>query len=58
MTNWYYLRLVTIDLALRISAVMWLAELPTPDEETPLWTNDNGGAEYLRRILSWTLYKV
>lgn len=46
-----YLRLVTIDLALRVSAVMWLAELPTPDEETPLWTNDNGGAEYLRRIL-------
>ena len=46
-----YLRLVTIDLALRVSALMWLAELPTPDEETPLWTSDNGGAEYLRRIL-------
>ena len=46
-----YLRLVTIDLALRVSAVLWLAELPTPDEGTPLWTKEKGGAENLRQIL-------
>ena len=46
-----YLRLAIIDLALRISAALWLAELPTPDEETPLWAEDKGGAKYLRQLL-------
>ena len=46
-----YLRLATIDLSLRISAALWLAELPTPDEETPLWAKNRGRATYLRRLL-------
>ena len=35
-----YLRLAMIDMALRTSAVLWLAELPTPAEGTPLWAED------------------
>ena len=46
-----YLRLAMIDLALRTSAVLWLAGLPPPDERTPLWAKDRGGAEYLRQLL-------
>ena len=46
-----YLRLAMIDLALRTSAALWLAELPTPDEGTPLWAQDKGGAKYLRQLL-------
>lgn len=46
-----YLRLAIIDLSLRISAALWLAELPTPDEETPLWAKNKGGATYLRQLL-------
>ena len=47
-----YLRLAVIDMALRASAVFWLAKLPTPDEETPLWAKDKGGAKYLRQLLA------
>ena len=32
-----YLRLVVIDLALRTSALLWLAELPGPQEGVPIW---------------------
>lgn len=46
-----YLRLATIDLSLRTSAALWLADLPTPDEETPLWAENRGRATYLRRLL-------
>lgn len=46
-----YLRLGMIDLALRASAVLWLADLPTPREETPLWAKNRGGAMYLRQLL-------
>ena len=47
-----YLRLATIDLALRVSSVLWLAELPTPQEGTPLWSMKNGGGEYLKQLLN------
>ena len=47
-----YLRLVTIDMALRISAAMWLAEIPTPAEGTPLWAEERGNANHLKRLLS------
>ena len=46
-----YLRLVIIDLALRASAAMWLAELPTPEEGTPLWAREDTGSAYLRHLL-------
>lgn len=47
-----YLRLVVIDLALRVSAVLWLTEADTPAEGTPLWAEDKGGAKYLRLLLA------
>ncbi|MCY4438253.1 MAG: tetratricopeptide repeat protein [Chloroflexi bacterium] len=46
-----YLRLAVVDIALRASAVLWLTEATTPDEGTPLWAREKGGAEYLRRLL-------
>ena len=46
-----YLRLAVVDLALRASAVLWLTEATTPDEGTPLWAREKGGAECLRRLL-------
>ena len=46
-----YLRLAMVDLGLRVSAVLWLAELPAPGEGTPLWAEDRGGAKYLRRLI-------
>jgi len=46
-----YLRLAVIDLALRISALMFLAELPTPEEVPPLWAEEKGGAKYLKQLL-------
>ena len=46
-----YLRLAVIDLSLRISAVLWLSELPTPNEGTPLWAESKGRAKHLRRLL-------
>ena len=47
-----YMRLVVIDLALRVSAGMWLAELPTPTEEPPIWAEESSGAKYLRQLLA------
>ncbi len=46
-----YLRLVVVDLALRASAVYMLAELPTPSEDAPLWSKDNGFAARLKQLL-------
>ena len=47
-----YLRLVVIDLSLRVSAAMWLAESPTPGEEPPIWAEESSGAKYLRQLLA------
>ena len=46
-----YLRLVAIDLALRTSALLWLAELPSPQEGVPVWAEPRGNARYLRGLL-------
>ena len=46
-----YLRLAVIDLALRASAVLWLADVCTPQEGTPLWVKKRGGSKYLRQLL-------
>lgn len=47
-----YLRLAVIDLALRVSAVLWLAEASTPNEETPLWAEEKGGSALLQKLLA------
>jgi len=46
-----YLRLATIDLALRYSALLWLANSPCPDEGPPVWAESRGGAKYLKGLL-------
>ena len=46
-----YLRLVVIDLVLRTSALLWLAERPSPQEGVPLWAQSRGNARYLRGLL-------
>ena len=47
-----YLRLAMIDLSLRLSAVLWLADMPTPGEGVPTWAEERGGVKYLRQLLS------
>lgn len=46
-----YLRLTTIDLALRYAALMRLAGLPEPSERFPLWAEERGGGLCLRELL-------
>ena len=46
-----YLRLATIDLALRFSALLWLANSLSPDEGVPVWAEAKGGARYLKGLL-------
>ena len=47
-----YLRLAIVDLSLRVSAALFLADAPTPGEEPPLWAKDGGGGGlFLRQIL-------
>ena len=46
-----YLRLTTVDLALRYAALMRLAGLPEPSDESPLWAEEGGGGLCLREIL-------
>ena len=46
-----YLRLATIDLALRYAALLGLSGLPVPSEETPLWAEERGGELCLRELL-------
>ena len=46
-----YLRLATIDLALRVSALLWLANAPCPEEDVPAWAEPKGGAQYLKGLL-------
>ena len=47
-----YLRLAAIDLALRATAVLWLAGLPTPAEDTPNWAETNSGGNFLKGFLN------
>ena len=46
-----YLRLVTIDLAIRAASVLYLADLPPPGEETPMWSKSGAGSKYFRELL-------
>ena len=46
-----YLRLAVIDLALRTTASLWLAEMPTPAEGTPSWTESSKRGEFLKSLL-------
>lgn len=46
-----YLRLAICDLSLRVSAALFLADAPTPNEEPPLWARENGGSPFLRGLL-------
>ena len=46
-----FLRLVAVDLALRLFALHRLTDLPLPDEEPPLWAQENGGGRVLRHCL-------
>ena len=46
-----YLRLATIDLALRVSALLWMANSPSPEEVIPSWAEPKGGAQYLKCLL-------
>lgn len=46
------LRLATIDLALRVSAALWISNQPSPKEQTPLWAVPKGGSVYLKQLLA------
>ena len=45
------LRLVVVDLALRVFAFLRLAGMEPPRPETPLWAQKNGGGELLRALV-------
>ena len=47
-----FLRLVAVDLSLRVFALHRLTGWPLPDIETPLWVQENGGGRILRRLLA------
>ena len=46
-----FLRLVAVDLAVRLFALNRLTGSPLPDPELPLWAQENGGGQILRRYL-------
>ena len=46
-----FLRLVAVDLALRLFALHRLTDLPLPDAEPPSWVRENGGGRVLRHCL-------
>ena len=46
-----FLRLVTIDLALRVFALNRLTGFPLPSSKLPLWAQENGGGRILRHHL-------
>ena len=46
-----FLRLVVIELALRVFALMRLAGLEPHQPDTPLWAQENGGGKLLRRLV-------
>ena len=45
-----FLRIVVVDLAVRMFALMRLAELDPGNSETPSWSQENGGGKYLRAL--------
>ena len=47
-----FLRLVAVDLSLRVFALHRLTGSPLPDVEAPLWVQQNGGGRVLRRHLA------
>lgn len=44
------LRLVTIDLAVRVFAILRLAGMEPNSHRTPLWAQENGGDKFLRQL--------
>ena len=46
-----FLRLVAVDLAVRLFALNRLTGFPLPDPELPLWAQENGGGRVLRHHL-------
>ena len=46
-----FLRLVAVDLAVRLFALNRLTGFPLPNPELPLWAQENGGGRVLRRYL-------
>ena len=46
-----FLRLVVVDLSLRVFALLRLAGLKPHCPETPLWAEENGGGRLLRRLM-------
>lgn len=46
-----FLRLVAVDLALRLFALHRLTGFPLPDQEPPRWVRKNGGGQVLRHYL-------
>ena len=47
-----FLRLVAVDLSLRVFALHRLTGFPLPDAEPPLWVQENGGGRILRHHLA------
>ena len=45
-----FLRILTVELAVRVFALLRLAELEPDLPETPLWAQENGGGQLLRAI--------
>ena len=45
-----FLRIVVVDLAVRVFALMRLNELAPSYDETPLWAQENGGGKFLRAL--------
>ena len=45
-----FLRIIVVDLAVRVFALMRLNELAPGNAETPLWAQENGGGRYLRAL--------
>ncbi len=48
-----FLRLVAVDLSLRVFALYQLTGWPLPAVETPLWVQENGGGRLLRHLLAY-----
>ena len=47
-----FLRLVVVDVAIRVFALLRLASLEPPTLGTPLWAEENGAAKLLRKLAS------
>jgi tetratricopeptide (TPR) repeat protein len=45
-----FLRLVVVDLALRVFALLRLANIPVPKSDIPLWAQENGTGKMLREL--------